>query len=93
VTLQSFFKFYFLGYSAAMAKYSSDNGIICSPKMMYFAIKNDFEEVQKFIQESIETYHLDVKAYDCGIFEVLAVVLVHNKIYLRTYFIRVYQLI
>ena len=54
-----------------MAKYSLDNGIIYGPKFMYFAIKDDFEEVQQFIKDSQETYTLDMQTYNCSIIEVI----------------------
>jgi FAD synthetase len=56
---------------AAVAKYSRDKGIIFSPKLVYFEVEDDFEEVLKHLAHTEQLFDLEIKRYHCGIVEVL----------------------
>lgn len=55
---------------AAVAKYSRDKGVIYSPKLIYFAVDDDFEEVLEHISNTENLFDLEVQRYHCGIVEV-----------------------
>ena len=52
---------------AVFAKYSADQGIICQPKLIYFAVTDEFKEVLAHLNDSERMFRLDLKRYDCGI--------------------------
>ena len=52
---------------AVFAKYSADKGIICQPKLIYFAVTDEFKEVLAHLNDSERMLRLDLKRYDCGI--------------------------
>ena len=58
---------------AAVANYTRKraSGIIYRPKLMYFAVENEFPEILKFIDESEAQHGLDIIRYDCGIIKVM----------------------
>jgi FAD synthetase len=55
---------------AAVAKYSFDKGVIFSPKLVYFEVEDDFEEVIEHIANTEQLFDLEIKRYHCGIVEV-----------------------
>lgn len=55
---------------AVAAKVEHDSGKKCVPKMIYFAIEDEFQEVLDHIAFSKAAYGLDIKQYDCGIIQV-----------------------
>ena len=52
---------------AVFAKYSADQGIICQPKLIYFAVTDEFKEVLAHLNDSERMLRLDLQRYDCGI--------------------------
>jgi FAD synthetase len=55
---------------AVTAKYSEDRGQIFRPKLIYFAIDDEFKEVVEHIDESEKLFNLDLERCDCGIMKV-----------------------
>ena len=53
-----------------MAKYSEDKEAIYKPKFIYFAVKDEFNEVLDYIDETKKLHELDMITYDCNILEV-----------------------
>lgn len=56
---------------AVAAKYESDSGATYNPKLVYFAIEDEFPEVIKHLEFTKDLYDLDIKLYDCGINQVI----------------------
>lgn len=52
---------------AVVAKHSADTGTLHRPKLIYFAIKDEFPEVLEHIRESEMAFALDLTRYECGI--------------------------
>lgn len=55
---------------AVAAKYESDTGARYNPKLVYFAIEDEFPEVIQHLEFTKDLYNLDIKLYDCGINQV-----------------------
>jgi Phosphoadenosine phosphosulfate reductase family len=55
---------------AATAKYSQDIGKVCKPKLIYFAIDDEFPEVVDHINDSEKMYELDLERCEVGIMKV-----------------------
>lgn len=56
---------------AVAAKFEFDNGVKYNPKLVYFAIEDEFPEVIRHLQFTKTLYDLDITQYDCGIIQVL----------------------
>lgn len=54
---------------AVTAKYAADNNVQCKPKLVYFAIEDEFDEVLQHIAHTKDLYDLDIEEYKCGIVE------------------------
>ena len=54
---------------AVAAKYADDNGVKFRPKLVYFAIEDEFDEVIEHIDYTRQLYNLDIETYECGIVE------------------------
>lgn len=54
---------------AVFAKYSADKGIIIQPKLIYFAVTDEFTEILAHINESERLLRLDLQRYDIGIMQ------------------------
>ncbi len=52
---------------AVFAKYSADKGTIIQPKLIYFAVTDEFPEILAHINESERLLRLDLQRYDIGI--------------------------
>ena len=55
---------------AVVAKLEHDTGMSYKPKLVYFAVKDEFPEVIEHIQFAQRKYDLDIVQYDGGIVEV-----------------------
>ena len=55
---------------AVCAKYQLDHNTPCAPKLIYFAIDDEFPEVLSHIEKNEERYSLNIVRYDSGIVEV-----------------------
>eukprot|EP01032_Pedospumella_encystans_P020558 gene20558-23351_t len=52
---------------AVAAKVGADSGNEYNPKLVYFAIEDEFPEVIEHLQFTKDLYGLDIKCYECGI--------------------------
>lgn len=68
---------------AAVAKYSANAGVIRRPKLVYFAVEDDFPEVIEYITYAESLFDLKVQRYDCGIVEVRLLLNVTKKILVK----------
>lgn len=56
---------------AVTAKYSNDHGgVECRPRLVYFAIEDEFDEVIQHIEYTKQLYNLNITQYNCGIVQV-----------------------
>lgn len=55
---------------AVAAKFEHDSGVECRPKLVYFAIEDEFPDVVDHIELTKRLYDLDIVQYDCGIIQV-----------------------
>ncbi len=56
---------------AVVANYSSEQGAIYMPKLVYFAVEDEFDEVLHHIKRSESLFDLEVVTYNCSIAEVI----------------------
>lgn len=55
---------------AVAASMEHQSGERCAPKMIYFAIEDEFQEVLDHIAFSTDAFGLDITRYNCGIVQV-----------------------
>lgn len=58
---------------AVAAKFESDTGARYNPKLVYFAIEDEFPEVIAHLEFTKDLYDLDIKTYSCGINQVCTI--------------------
>ena len=59
------------------AKYSASKNKIYKPNLIYFAVKDEFEEILIHIEKSEKSYGLNLKRYETGISQVLEYIFVY----------------
>lgn len=55
---------------AVCAKYQEDYKIPCVPKLVYFGIEDEFDEVLDHLNQTEKFFNVNLLRYDCGIVEV-----------------------
>jgi len=55
---------------AVCAKHREEYQVPCIPKLVYFGIEDEFDEVLSHIHNIEKSYNVEVIRYDCGIIEV-----------------------
>lgn len=66
---------------AVAAKFSFDKGATISPKLVYFAIEDEFSAVVDHIKFTQQLYGLDISKYDGGIVQVRVVYHLFSKFF------------